>query len=471
MPSMNLSLSEEKRRDFILNGHLSQVLLALTVPLALYGFFNYLYGFFDMIMVSYIGSDELASVVFIDEIKNAILAFGGGIAAAGTVIVAKSYGAGNLEEARKNAASAFSLALIVSLFVALLTVLFGKQALGWLNAPEEIIQIGLDYYDIQMVSTILMAVNSVYFGFEKAKGNTTVILLVNVLAMAVKLILSAIFVYGMGKGIESVAFATLIAQGVLTIVALGVMFGKKNSLQLRWNALKPDRAFLLPILLLSLPVFSGKFMFSFGKVLVNSMAAFYGPLAIAAFGLAMKFNGWAGSIANVFEESETGIIGQNLGAKKLKRAMDTGKKAQFFSLIVCIVGTIFTVLSIDWIVGLFISEENSALRTMAVDIYVWERWSVITSALIVIVSGFFVGFKMSKISFFLNILRIFIFRIPTLWILIRLGVGYVALGYTMFLSNTLTCLAGEIIFFFFLRKVKNYGYMDLRLPDASAKTV
>lgn len=464
----NLALSsrEQSRRAFILNGPLSRVILSLTLPLAVYALFNYLYGFFDMIMVSYIGKAELASVVFIDEIKNAVTAFGGGIAAAGTVIVAKEYGAGNIPEARRNASVSFLLAFLVSSLVVFLTLLSGRAGLRFLNAPEEIIEKGIGYYYVQMGSTALMAVNGVFIGLEKAKGNTRLVFVLNIAAMTVKLGLSALFVYGMGLGTLHVALATLIAQGLLMGAGLFVMFGKGNSLQLRFPEMTLKKTYVGPILALAAPVFVGKFLFSFGKVLVNGMAAVYGSLAIAAFGITMKLDGGAGALANVFEESETAIIGQNLGAGKLKRALRTGTLSLIFSILVAVLGTIAVVLSLGWMVPLFVAEEDAALKTMVLDIFRWERYSILTSAIIAVVSAFFIGFKRSNVSFFLNIIRIFLFRIPALLLFIRIGVGHVALGYSMFVSNSLTMIVSLGIFLTFLRRTRAYGFGDLRiLPE------
>lgn len=457
-----LSPREQKRRAFILNGPLSRVILSLTLPLAVYALFNYLYGFFDMVMVSYIGKAELASVVFIDEIKNAVTAFGGGIAAAGTVIVAKEYGAGNYAEARRNASVSFLLAFVVSAFVVFLTLLAGKTGLRLLNAPEEIIDKGIGYYYVQMSTTALMAVNSVFIGLEKAKGNTRLIFLLNIAAMTVKLALSALFVYGLGLGTLHVALATLIAQGLLMIAGLAVMFGKGNSLQLRLSEMTLRKSYIGPILALAAPVFLGKFLFSFGKVMVNSMAAVYGSLAIAAFGITMKLDGWAGSLANVFEESETAIIGQNLGAGKLKRAVRTGGLSLLYSVIVAFLGTLAVVASLGWMVPMFVAEGDVVLKGMVLDIFAWERYSILTSAVIAVISAFFIGFKRSRVSFFLNIIRIFLFRIPALLVFIRLGIGHVALGYSMFVSNTLTMAVALVIFAVFLRRTRAYGFGDLR---------
>ncbi len=63
---LQLSEKENNRRKFILEGNIWKVMIQLTIPLAVYVFFNYLYGFFDLLMVSHIGDNEVASVVFID---------------------------------------------------------------------------------------------------------------------------------------------------------------------------------------------------------------------------------------------------------------------------------------------------------------------------------------------------------------------------------------------------------------------
>jgi putative MATE family efflux protein len=459
----SLSLKEHKRRDYILNGNLWKVVLSLSAPLAIYGLFNYLYGFFDLIMVSHIGGNEVASVVFIDEIKSAIMAFGGGIAAAGTVIVARYYGSNQIEEARKNAGASLSLALIVSSSVVIIMLLFGKPMLRLLNAPEEIIDAGYGYFNVQMISTALVAVNSVFIGLEKAKGNTTRILVLNVFAMIIKLALSALFVYGLHKGASYVALSTLISQALLMGVALYIMFHPSNSFQVKLKEIRLNPKLVMPILMLALPVFTGKFLFSMGKVLVNSMAALYGPLAVAAFGIAMKLGGGPGSISIIFEESETSIVSQNLGNKNFGRAMKTYVVSHFYALLIGGLALVLVNHYLDLFLPLFTKSTDPLFRQMIIDIYFWEKFSTLTSASIAVITGLFIGFKFTKISLFINIVRLFVFRLPVLWVLQKVGVGYVALGYVMFISNFLTMVVAFILLLFFYHKIKNYGYMDMQL--------
>jgi putative MATE family efflux protein len=465
-----LSPKETKRRQFILTGNLWKVVMLISAPLAIYGLFNYLYGFFDLVIVSYIGGNEVASVVFIDEIKQAIIAFGAGIATAGTVIVARHYGAGNIEEARTNANTAFVLAGLISGVLVVITLLFGEPILRLLNAPEEIIQAGLGYFNIQMITTSLIALNSVFIGLEKAKGNTFFILILNIIAMVIKLILSLIFVFVLGGGTAYVALATLIAQALLLVVAIFIMVRPTNSFQLSFKQVRIKKEYIIPIVMLALPVFTGKFLFSMGKVLVNSTAAFYGTAAVAAFGIAMKLGGAPGSLAIVFEESEASIVSQNLGNSQLKRAMKTYVIAHLYAFIIGLIGLLIVSNSISSLLPLFTKNQDPMFRQMIVDIYKWEKYSVLTSSSIAVITGLFIGFRFTKIAFYINLIRLFVFRLPVLLILRYLEVDYIALGYTMFISNFMTMVVAFILLAIFFQRIRLNGYLDLLWDDSLTKT-
>jgi putative MATE family efflux protein len=464
MPTNTLmSLREEKRRESILNGNLWKVVLWITTPLAIYALFNYLYGFVDFLLVSFIGSDDVAAVFFIDDIKGAISAIGGGIAIGGAVFVARQYGAGHLDNARKYAAQTFLLALSISAAVAAIVMVFAVPILKMFNAPAEIIERGLGYYLVQMASTVVIAINSVYMGIERSKGNTSTVMVLNIIAMIVKLALSLIFVLVFNKGTLHIAYATMIAQLFLMVLGLISLFSPKNSIGIRAKDLVIDRGMMKSIMIVALPVIGGKFLFSLGRVIVNGLAAVYGTTAIAAFGLASKLVGGPGAVALIFEESTASISSQNIGAGKLKRAFKTYGVANILGVLAGLTGMLLVLSIVDYMIPWFSTNSTPEFATLVKSIFVFEKFSVISSATIGIVSGLFIGFKITKVTLFLNVIRIYFFRIPMLLIFLNLGLGPIALGYIMFISNTGTAVIALILMILFFHKVKNYGYMDMRL--------
>ena len=126
----------ELRREKILNGNLWKVIFSLTLPLFIFAIFNYVGDLFEMIIANQIGTSEFASVVVIDQIRQAIAAFGTGIAAAGIVVVGKHYGAGQDEKARQSAANAIILAFVVSLVTLGIMLLSGRHLMALLKTPQ-----------------------------------------------------------------------------------------------------------------------------------------------------------------------------------------------------------------------------------------------------------------------------------------------------------------------------------------------
>lgn len=460
----------EDMRERILNGNLWKIIATLSVPLAVFSVFNFIYGFIDIILAAQISGYHTASLLFVDEIRNAVNAFGTALAAAGCVVVARLYGAKENEEARKNAAATFLVTIIISLIVVAVTVGLSYQILRLAGANDEIIAIGQQYYNIQMISTALVAINAVFFGLEKAKGNTKIVLWLNIVAMIIKLVLSLIFVYGLNiTDIVYLAYATLISQGILTLIAVIFMFNKKNVFQIKitdiryfsWKIVKP-------ILILAIPIFFGRFFFNMGKVVLNVMVIDYSLFAVAALGIAFRLHGLFSSTSRVFEESGMMVASQNIGNKRLDRAYKTFWICISYGLIICLIG-----FGINYALSgplLRLLSDNELERRMTMSIFHWEHFSMISSSIIAIISGFFIAFKKTKVTMVFSLWRLFVARLPILWLFwmfLPVGPEYVYLiGITMFISNTTTALLAIGCVWYFIHKLRNYGYEGL-LIDGS----
>src|SRR5690606_7540663 len=119
---------------------------------------------------------------------------------------------------------------------------------------------------------------------------------------------------------------------------------------------------------------------------------------------------------NVFHEAEMSIVSQNLGNKKLDRAIQTFYISLIYAASISIIGLIVSNFIKEYmihILGNFSSEEFFVI----LEIYKYEQFSLVFSALISVVSGFFIGFKRTKIVFWINITRVVILRLPVLYIM------------------------------------------------------
>lgn len=455
---MNKNTSRELEiRKFILEEKLWKVILYITAPLAIYSLFNHLYGFIDMIIVAYIGNTQIASVAILSEIQTMITAFGAGIASGGAVIVARHIGANRIEEAKKNASTVFFLAVYVSLFIILLLIPLAKPFLQVLQTPQDIIDNGLGYFIVQIITTGFITINSVFIGLEKAKGNTQKILRLNIIIMTIKLILSIIFVYGMGLGIIWISIATMIAQAFLTLFAFMILFNKNNIFRITFKETKLQWQDVKPILILSLPIFLGRFIFSTGRVIINAMAAVYGTVVLSAFSIAQKIGGGGATLASVWEEAVPTVVSQNMGNNQSERAKKVYPIALFYGITVGVLTVSYAFLLFNRIVPMIVNKDTTPeFIEMVYRLFRWEVFSKLTGAIIAITLSMFYGFRHTKISMAMNIIRLFVFRIPVLWAFQTFtSIGFESIGMTMFISNTTTAVVALILAMVFYTKMRN----------------
>lgn len=444
-------------RQYIIEGNLLKVILYITYPLAIYSLFNHLYGFIDMMLVAHIGNTEIASVAIFTEIQNMITAFGAGIASGGAVIVARHIGANRIDEAKKNASSVFFLAVYVSFAIILLLVPFAEPFLRLLGTPKDVIDTGLGYFIVQIFTTGFITINSVFIGLEKAKANTKKILKLNIVIMTIKLILSVIFVYVFELGIVWISVATMIAQGFLTLFAFLILFNKNNAFRINLQGLRLKKEYVLPILKLSLPIFLGKFIFSTGRVIMNAMIAAYGTMAVSAFSIAQKIGGGGATLALVVEEAVPTVISQNMGAGKVERAKKVYPIALTIGVLVGIITVVYAFIFKDAILPLIVNKNSTnEFKTMAIALFNFEVFSKLSSAVISITLSMFYGFRHTKVAMGVNMARLFIFRIPVLWAFMSFTkLNYIAIGYTMFISNTSTAILALVLAVVFYTKLRN----------------
>lgn len=477
----NYSISKAKeRRKMILTENLLKTVLIICMPIALYQFFNSLYTLLDQIICAQISTTAQNAVSSISQIKNTISSFGAGIAAGGGVLVSRYYGAGDIKRARHSSSNLFFLSIIISALLCFIMIPLAVPIMKICQIAEDSIKIGKTYFMLQMLELAFVALNNVFIGLEKAKGNSKSILKLNLLVLIVKMAFTCFFVFGCNlKDIKYVEIATILGQATLTTIGLIVLFSKGNILRLSVKSLLPKKEYIIPIFKLSIPIFLGKFVMSMGKVVVNGMCGKYwnevtDGLIVGTLGVSNNICGLITSPTNSFEEGESSIVSQNLGAKNIKRAMKSFYRTLIVATIVSLVGYILLrFILIDQVVSLFTSadEKSEAYKEMVKQIFKWDSLSIISLGICAAVLGLLYGFGQTGLSTILNLSRIGS-RIIILFVLHNfrpdLSPTFCA-GLSMGISNTIILGLSIIFLLIFIIKIKIKGYKDMRFNDPEPK--
>lgn len=497
-------MTEVERRNMILKGNIWQTIVMICVPLMIYQMFNSWYSVLDQIICASISTTAQNAVSSIAQIKNTISAFGAGLAAGGGVLVARYYGAGEVKHARNASSNLLLLAVILSIVIALIIIPLANPILMMCQIPDDSRIIGVNYFRLQMLELALVSINSVFIGLEKAKGNSKIVLILNIVVLIVKLGMSCLFVYGLkADDIIYIEIATVIAQATLTIIGLYYMFRKKNIIRLSFYMMKPKKLYVLPILRLSIPIFLGKFVMNLGKVVVNAMCGAYwndvnivyengenvvksvsetsptdilvvkGSLIVGTLGISNNMSGLITSPTNSFEEGESSIVSQNLGNRNMKRALKVFIKTFIAATVVSLLGwVLMRFILIYPLTDVFssLNKNDSSMevfRNMIREIFVYDSLSIPALGIAAAVLGLLYGFGQTKLSTVFNLTRIGS-RIIILLIFHASPIGNnptLCAGLSMGISNILILVVSIIFLIIFLLKIKKKGYKGMYFSD------
>lgn len=464
-----ISEKDLKRRDKILNGNLVLTIISICAPIFLYNLFNSFYAIIDAVVVSKINPTSVSAVASLSQLQHLLSSLGSGLAAGGGILVARQFGAGEMDKARYLSNQTISLSNIIIALLLGICIPLALPIMRISGVPEELISIGTGYFIVQVITLAFMFYNSVFMAMQKAKGNTKIMFWLNILAMMIKLSLSVLFIWGLGfKNIVWVAISTLIGQMVMFAVLLSMMLQRDNVFIIKLEEFKLKKIEIKEILSMSLPIFLGKFIFSFGKVSINAMCKAYGPLVVGALGVSNNINGMVTTPINSFEEGTSTIISQNIGANNIKRAIKTFKYSFFMATALGVVGYILVrFVCQDAIINLYNqnaqAEDTAMFLTLIKSIHRYDSLSILALAVNSAVLGVLYGFGQTKMTMVLNISRVFVFRIPVLWYLqtFHKEIGAEAAGISMGISNICIAIASLTCLGIFLLKVKKKGYENM----------
>ena len=432
-------LSEKEFREYSLSGNLYKLIVQVGTPFAVFAVFNSLFSILDTMMASHLGTIDVSTVAYMSQLRMILNALGSGLVTGSMILINRAYGAGDNEKANMLMNTLIRLILILSaIFLSLIPLI--PWILSLIGTPEEFIEEGTPYFRVIIVATAVNFINLIYINVEKARGNTRTIMIANMTTMAIKLALTALFIYAMGKGIIYIALATLITYSLFALYSLPHLFEKGSIFCIRPGiVLKGRKGYMKGLVDISYPVAVEDSAFSLGKVVVNSLAASYGAEMIGALGISNNISGIASSFENGFSDASSSIVSQNYGAGRYDRAVKTYKANIVVTFIACFFAMTLIYTLDDLLIPIFATSRtglDTEFMFMIKRVFVYDSLSCLGIALGGAGMDFLLGLGKTKITLLLNFIKIFVLRIPVLFILQRfISDGATALGIMMMISN------------------------------------
>ncbi len=234
----------------------------------------------------------------------------------------------------------FIFASLVSLFA----LAFSEQIFLWLDLPPNLLDEATLYFNIYISGLAL------FFGYAgtaailRGLGDSKTPLYFMIFSPLLNIVLDFSFVTFWGFGVDGVAYATIIAQG-LALFAIGVYVHYSNvHLRLSWKTLRFDFDIFKKAVKIGVPSGVQMIAVSLGMVVVARLVNGFGTEVIAAYSVAMRIESLAAMPIMTYGQAVSTFTGQNVGAGLFERVLKGYKVGLFQSFVVCAVMTTVIVI-------------------------------------------------------------------------------------------------------------------------------
>ncbi len=432
-------------QELLAKEKVGKLLLKYSVPAIIGMIVNALYNVVDRIFIGNIegiGSLAIAGVGVTMPITTIILGFAMLVGVGSTTTISIRLGQGKKEEASKVIGNAITLAIIISIILTILGLVFGDIILIRFGASDGTLYYAKAYINIILLGTIFNMVAFALNNTIRGDGNPKLAAMIMIIGCVTNIILDAVLIFIFNMGIQGAAIATVISQLVTAIIGIIYYVSGKSNLRFYKSSLKLDRKITLKILSIGAAPFAMQIAASFVQIISNNVLKAYGTdLAIGAMATISSVSLMCLMPIFGINQGAQPIIGFNYGAKQEKRAQEAFKLSAKVATTILVVSFIIVQLFPEAIIGIF----NKDPKFMDISIKGMRIYLLMLPIVGISITGsnYIQSIGEAKTAMFLSLLRQVILLAPFIIILPRvfnLGLDgvWIAQPVSDILSTTIT---------------------------------
>ncbi len=399
-------------------GNVAILLLQFVWPMLIGNLFQQLYNIADIIIVgNYIGKEALAAVGASHPVIFALVSLIIGITSGLSIVISQYYGAKQHHNVKLASDTIYIFITVTALLLTLLGILLTDPIIDILRLPEDIISDAKNYYQIYLLGLIFM------FGFNsthailRGLGDSKTPLYFLLFCTLLNIGLDLLFVVVFGLGIEAVAWATVLSQGI-SFLAIAVYVNKKHPLiRIQIKGLGYSRKILFQSLKIGLPSGFQHTFVALGIMALVRIVSEFGTDAMAAFTAASRIDTFIVLPALNLASALSMFVGQNIGANKIERVKTGYNITWKINAIICIIVTTCCMLLRKEMIGIFNNDPEV--------IKIGSEYLLIVSGFYLIFGSMFLAQGVLKgagdtiIPMFISLFSLWIVRIPISYYLSR----------------------------------------------------
>ncbi len=323
-------MGRAKNEVTLMEGSIAKGMFSFAIPMFLGQLLQQLYNLADAWVVgNFADNDAFAAVSSAGSLTFLIVGFFNGIGIGGGVVISRYFGAGNKEYVERSVHTNVLFGLIASVLSTIVGLLFVPQLLVWMKTPPSVLPESLTYFKIYFAGVATVILYNICMSIMRALGDSMHPLYYLIFSSILNVVLDLLFVAVFHWGVGGAAIATVIAQGLSTLLCIFRMCKSTGYMHLDFRKLKWHKGIMGEVIRQGLPTGIQNSVISIGNMVVQTNINLFGSYAMSGYGAYAKIEGFVFLPITSMSMTLPTFISQNLGARKYERA----KKGALFGIL------------------------------------------------------------------------------------------------------------------------------------------
>lgn len=326
------SVFEKRRIDFT-SGNIIAALVRFSIPIVIGELLQNLYNSVDALFVgNFLGHTELAAISECSSIANLLVGFFNGMSAGVISVVAHEVGRGDLERLELTKRTILTVALILGTCLAAIGIILSPQLLFLTGSEGELFVQALIYLRIYLIGLLFTVIYNMLSGILRGMGDSSTPLRILIICCLSNVFMDWFTLKVLGMGIEGVALATIVAQGVSVILAYRAVRAGGRFLPFKFPELYENRGLVSRLFSIGLPSGLQNCLISISNLFIWRYINGFGVVPAAGIGVAMRLDKFVSMPCKSFGLTMTSFVSQNAGAENYKRNREGALKCLLMSI-------------------------------------------------------------------------------------------------------------------------------------------
>ncbi|MDD3399518.1 MAG: MATE family efflux transporter [Candidatus Paceibacterota bacterium] len=346
-------------------GSVLKSLLSLSVPIIATNLLHTAYQLTDTFWVGRLGASAIAAVSISFPIIFFFIAWGGGMAMAGSILVAQYKGKSDQGAVNHIATQTLLFILVVAVFLSAIGYFFAPHLINLMGAEPDVYEDAVSYLKISLIGITFLFIYIMFQSLMRGVGKVNVPMFIVLGTVLLNLIFDPLFIFGWGSfpamGVSGAALSSILTQGLSAAIGIYLLFRKKGEIRIRWSELKPDFPLIKKMFNLGLPASIEQSSRSILMIIMMFLVVAFGTVVTAAYGIGTRMMAVVIIPAIGLSMATSALVGQNMGAGKIYRAEKIAKISAAVGFAVLSLAGVLMFFFAEHLAGFFVPGEPEAI--------------------------------------------------------------------------------------------------------------